>query len=120
MSSLAGNTTRLAESRHLAARLRQKVTPEIAQIALDALLRRDRLDPAARLAIFGELAAYFRALVPYPPDLVEQLADEQYVRNVVEILYRPLPGLRQPCGSRTLAPSSLPAFVINLKCDGTP
>lgn len=93
---LGGKYNSLAESRHLAARLRQKVTPEIAEIALEALLRRDRLDPAARLAVFGELATYFRALVPYPPNLVEQLADEQYVRNVVEILYRPLPGLRQP------------------------
>lgn len=85
---LGGKFNSLAEARHLAARLRQKVNPEVARVALDALLRRDRLDPAARLAIFGELADHFRALVPYPPDVLEQLADEQYVRNVMEILYR--------------------------------
>lgn len=86
---LAGKYNSLAESRHLAARLRQKLDPEIARIALDALIRRDQLDPAARLALFAQLADHFRALVPYPPEVAEQLADEPYVRDVVELLYRP-------------------------------
>lgn len=86
---LGGKYNSLAESRHLAARLRQKLNPEVARIALEALIRRDQLDPAARLALFAQLADYFRALVPYPPEIVEQLADEQYVRDVVELLYRP-------------------------------
>ena len=64
----------LSESRHLAARLRQRVTPEVASIALEALLRRDRLDPAARLAVFADLAAYLHELVPYPaPSLISAL-----------------------------------------------
>ncbi|HML16357.1 MAG TPA: RDD family protein [Bryobacteraceae bacterium] len=77
----------LAEHRHLAARLRQRVRPEIAQLALDALVRREQLDPQARLALFAELARYFRSLVPYPPEVAEQLSDEPYVRNVVELVY---------------------------------
>jgi uncharacterized RDD family membrane protein YckC len=85
---LGGKYNSLAEHRHLAARLRQKVTAETARIALDAVLRRDELVPAARLALFSEFAAHFRALVPYPADANEQMSDEQYVRNVVEILYR--------------------------------
>lgn len=92
----------LAEYRHLAARLRQKVPPEIARIALDALVRRDSLDPAPRLAVFGDLARYFRALVAYPPDVSEQLADEAYVRNVVELIYR------APVSVGFLAKSSVP------------
>lgn len=84
----------LAESRHLAARLRQKVTPELARIGLEALLRRDELAPEARLAVFGNLAGYFRVLVMYPPEVVEQLSDEQYVRNVLEILYQGKEGAR--------------------------
>jgi len=79
----------LAEHRHLAARLRQRVKPEVARIALDTLLRRDQLSPAARLRVFRELAEYFRPLAPYPAEVVEQLSDEAYVRDVVEILYRP-------------------------------
>lgn len=79
----------LAEHRHLAARLRQRVPPEIAQVALDALVRRDQLEPQARLAVFADLASYFRSLVPYPPEVAEQLSDEPYVRNVVELIYSP-------------------------------
>ena len=78
----------LIEQRHLAARLRQRVPPEIASIALDALIRRGQLEPGARVELFGDLARYFKKLVEYPPEVIEQMADEQYVRNVVEILFR--------------------------------
>jgi uncharacterized RDD family membrane protein YckC len=79
----------LAEHRHLAARLRQKIRPEVARIALETLLRRDQLSAGARLQLFRELAEHFRQLAPYPPEVVEQLSDEAYVRDVVEILYQP-------------------------------
>lgn len=85
---LGGKYNSLAEIRHLAARLRQKVKPAMGSIALEALLRRDQIEPQARLALFGELAEHFRTLVEYPPEVVEQLSDEQYVRNVVEVLYK--------------------------------
>jgi hypothetical protein len=68
--------------------LRQKVRPEMGSLALEALLRRDEMEPGARLELFGEMAGYFRGLVEYPPEVVEQMSDEQYVRNVVEILFR--------------------------------
>ena len=93
---LGGKYNSLAEHRPLAARLRQRVSPEIAQIALDALMRRDELDPGARLEVFADLAGYFRSLVPYPPEVVEQLADEPYVRNVIEVLYRPTSAVSRP------------------------
>jgi len=92
----------LAEHRHLAARLRQKVAPEVARIALEALLRRDQLDPSARLLLFAQLAGHFRALVPYPPEIDEQIADEPYVRNVVELLYRPAD---RASGARIMSPT---------------
>ena len=85
---LGGKYNSLAEVRHLAGRLRQKVKPEMGAIALEALLRRDEIEPGARLKLFGEMAEYFRGVVPYPPEVVEQLSDEQYVRNVLEILFR--------------------------------
>lgn len=85
---LAGKYNSLAEHRHLAARLRQKIGPELAGLALESLLRREELETAARQDIFRELADRFRKEVPYPPEVVEQLSDEQYVRNVIEILYR--------------------------------
>lgn len=89
---LGGKYNSLAEIRHLAARLRQKVSPEMGAIALEALLRRDEMEPEARLELFGEMARRFKGLVEYPADVVEQLSDEQYVRNAVEILFRSASG----------------------------
>ena len=83
-----GKYNSLGEYGHLAARLRQKVSPQIASLTLEALLRRDTLEPQARLTLFRELADYFKAQVAFPEEAVEQLADEQYVRNVAEILFR--------------------------------
>ena len=85
---LGGKFNSLLGYRHLAARLRQRTTPQAAAIALDALLRRDQLQPEARLTVFSRLADHFRSLVEFPAEAVEQLSDEQYVRNAVEILYR--------------------------------
>jgi uncharacterized RDD family membrane protein YckC len=72
---------------HLAARLRQRTSPEIAAIALAAVARRDTLDPAARVQLFGDLASHLRGLVEFPDEAVEALSDEQYVRNAVEVFY---------------------------------
>ncbi len=86
---LAGKFNSLRAHTHLCARLRQRVAPEEAALALSALLRRDELDPLARVELFRELAAALRAKVEFPPDSLDGLADEQYLRNVVDILYRP-------------------------------
>ncbi|HTM48427.1 MAG TPA: hypothetical protein VL285_07100 [Bryobacteraceae bacterium] len=68
--------------------MRQRVSPKTAHVALQALLRRDRFDPAARVELFAQLAAYFRAVVEFPAEATELLADEPYVRNVVELLFQ--------------------------------
>lgn len=92
---LGGKFNSLLEHRHLAARLRQRVSPAMAGIALESLLRRDEFQPVARLQLFADLAQHFRELVEFPPESVEQLSDEQLVRNVVEILYRRADGTSQ-------------------------
>lgn len=73
---------------HLAARLRQRVSPGEAMAALQALLRRDRLEPTARVRLYADFADHFRALVPYPPEVTEGLTDEAYLRAVVDVLFR--------------------------------
>ncbi|HEU0120208.1 MAG TPA: RDD family protein [Bryobacteraceae bacterium] len=85
---LAGKFNSMLEHPHLAARLRQRVTPELAGVALDALARREELDDTARIELFRELAGRLRALVEFPAETVEALSDEQYVRNAVEIVFR--------------------------------
>jgi uncharacterized RDD family membrane protein YckC len=85
---LTGKFNSLRQFPHLAARLRQRVSPGEAATALQALLRRDQFEPAARVELFGELAAHFRAKVDFPAEATDGVADEQYLRNVVDVIYR--------------------------------
>lgn len=73
---------------HLEARLRQRVSPAEASIALQAIVRRDLLEPRARVELFAELAEHFKGKVQFPVEAVEGITDEQYVRNVVDCLFR--------------------------------
>jgi Predicted membrane protein/domain len=70
------------------ARLRQTVTPAEARIAWQALARRDQMEDAARIRLFAELAAHFKGLTPMPVDVTEGVSDEQFIRNVLDVLYR--------------------------------
>ncbi|MCP4689329.1 MAG: RDD family protein, partial [Desulfobacterales bacterium] len=45
--------------------------------------------PRARVSLFRELADHFKKIVAFPPEAVEGISDEQYIRNVVEALFRP-------------------------------
>lgn len=85
---LSGQFNSLRTHAHLAARLRQRVGAAEASLALQALLRRDDLEPAARVALYRDLADHFRAEVAFPPEVVDGLSDEQYLRDVVDILHR--------------------------------
>jgi len=72
---------------HLAARLRNRVSAEVAGLVVKALSLRDSYEPSARVALFGELANYLRSLVPFPEETVEGITDEQYIRGVICALY---------------------------------
>lgn len=86
---LAGKYNSFLPYPHLIARLRQRVSAEEASVALQALLRRDELEPVARVERFAEIANHFRGIVPFPAEVTEGLTDEQYIRNVVGLLFRP-------------------------------
>jgi uncharacterized RDD family membrane protein YckC len=85
---LAGKFNSLRQHPHLAARLRQRVTPAEAAAAVQALVRRDDFDAVARVELFADLAAHFRAKVEFPAEALEGVADEQYIRNVVDVVFR--------------------------------
>ena len=72
---------------HLVARLRQQVAPAEAGLVLEALLRRDEFQPEARVLLFGEIAGHLKDKVSFPPEAVEGISDEQYVRNAVDVLF---------------------------------
>ena len=83
----SGKYNTLRDHPVLAARLRQKVPPAEAGLALQALLRREALEPEARVQVFARLAERFRTVGVLPADLFEDLTDEQLVRNVVDVLF---------------------------------
>ncbi len=85
---LAGKFNSLRQYPHLEARLRQRISPAEAVVLLQALLRRDEFDPEARVELFHELAEHFRAKAEFPPEATDGITDEQYVRNVTDVLYR--------------------------------
>jgi len=72
---------------HLCARLRQRTTPDEAGIALQAILRREEIDPEPRLHLFDNLARHFQQKVEFPPEALDGLSSEQYVRDVVQLLF---------------------------------
>jgi len=86
---LQGKYNSFREYPHLEARLRQHITPLEAQIAVESIVRRNDLEPQARVELFRELSGYFKSIVSFPQEAIDGISDEQYVRNVVEALLRP-------------------------------
>jgi uncharacterized RDD family membrane protein YckC len=78
----------LRECPHLAARLRKRVSMDEASLVLRALMRRDSLDTHSRTELFHRLAEHFKAIVPFPRESIDGLADERYLRNVVDVIFR--------------------------------
>jgi len=98
---LAGKFNSLRQYPHLEARLRQRASAEEARLALQALVRRADLEPAARVRLFSELAEHFKEIVTFPPEAVEAMPDEQYIHNVADILFRTRGGSTPPRGTET-------------------
>jgi uncharacterized RDD family membrane protein YckC len=74
---------------HLEARLRHHVSPAEAQVALQALVRRDEIEPRSRVQLFQSIVTYFKTIVTFPQEATDSISDEQYIRNLVDALYRP-------------------------------
>ncbi len=72
---------------HFVARLRQRTSPQEAEIALQALLRRNELDPISRVDLFAQMAAHFNKIIPLPHEITGGITEEQLVRNIVEVLF---------------------------------
>ena len=71
---------------HLVARMRQRMSPQEANIALQALLRREELDPPSRVELFAQIADHFKKIVAFPQEAIDGITEEQFVRNVVDAL----------------------------------
>lgn len=72
----------------LMSRLRQKLDSAEISLVIRALTRRDHLEPAARVALFRELAEHVKSKVDFPEESLIGLSDEQFLRNVADILFQ--------------------------------
>lgn len=70
----------------LAAVLRQRASPALVELAIHAIGRRGELSPESQAAVFAALGGSFRALVKFPEDIMVTLTDEQFVRNVLQVV----------------------------------
>lgn len=84
----SGKFNSFREFPHIASRLRQRVDPEDAALMLEALNRREKLDPEARLRLYHDLAEALKERCPFPESATRGLSDEQYLRNCLELIYQ--------------------------------
>ncbi len=73
---------------HLVGLLRQRVSPQEAEIGLRAILRRNELEDQARLTLFDSISEYYQSKVRFSDETLHGISSEQFVRNVVEVLYK--------------------------------
>ena len=77
----------LREQPSICGALRNAIRAPEAAVLLRSLIRRDELDAEARVKLFAEFSADIRRRVTLPSDLTANVADEQFIRNVVDVLY---------------------------------
>ncbi len=85
---LPGKYNSFRDYPHLEGRLRQQVSPQEADLLVQALLRRDSLDAAERVQLYQELGRHFREKTTFPDEATVGITDEQYLRNVVDSVFR--------------------------------
>lgn len=78
----------LRDYAYVTARLRQLTSPQEALLLANSILRREELEPQARLNVFSSLRSHFEQKARYPENLTVGMSDEQYIRNVADILFR--------------------------------
>lgn len=71
-----------------AARMRDKISPEESNVLLEALRRRNQLNPGDRYHVYAELAKHFKQKVKFPETAFDGMSDEKFLKNITDILYR--------------------------------
>jgi uncharacterized RDD family membrane protein YckC len=85
---LPGKYNSFRDYPHLEGRLRQQVSPQEADLVVQALLRRETLHAQERVELYRDLATHFRAKAEFPEHATLGITDEQYLRNVVDSIFR--------------------------------
>jgi uncharacterized RDD family membrane protein YckC len=80
----------------IVSRLRQKLGSDEIGLIIRALTRRERLEPIARVALYRELAEHIKGKVDFSAESLLGQSDEQFLRNVADILFQRKAKLSRP------------------------
>lgn len=81
-----GKYNTLREHPLVVTRLRSMVDPEEARLAWRALLRRESLEPEARVELYRQIAGRFRQRLRGQGEWIDQLPDEALIRGVLDVV----------------------------------
>ncbi len=70
------------------ARLRQELSPDEVALAFEALLRRDTLNPEARIQVFEKIVENWKSRIRFPEEDLHGISPENRVRNTLELLLK--------------------------------
>ena len=85
--AVKGKFNSLREHLSIVARFRQRCPQELADVALQALLRAKQFDADAKIKLFDAIAQEFKCYATFPEEELVGLTSQQFVRNCVDILY---------------------------------
>ena len=71
------------------ARIRNSLEPAESSLLLKAIRRAEHLSANDRIRLFKILASDLRMRLNFPQELLPHCPDEQFIRNVMEVLYTP-------------------------------
>ncbi|HPN30108.1 MAG TPA: RDD family protein [bacterium] len=64
-------------------RVKQKLSGNQIELAIESILRRKSLIPESRILIYKNIADDIDFILKTPPDIKSALTDEQYIRNII-------------------------------------
>jgi uncharacterized RDD family membrane protein YckC len=73
---------------YFANKARSSITPEETALIFDFLRRRDNFNDDVRIKLCSQLVDYFKSLVEFPHEAMENISDERYLRNLIDIVYQ--------------------------------
>lgn len=73
---------------YFAAKARSSVTPNEATLIFDFLQRRDNFNDNVRIKLCAQLTNYFKSLIEFPDEALENISNERYLRNLADIVYQ--------------------------------
>ncbi|PCJ63040.1 MAG: RDD family protein [Planctomycetota bacterium] len=77
----------LRSSPHMCSKLKREVTHQEAELFYEAIARADELSVKPRIKLYDKLKDHIQSKVLFPNELINDISSEQYIKNVIDILF---------------------------------